>query len=715
MPRPNRHSRLTQSDSATLLAIVAGVTWPVVVIARSAVWSPFAVDVIASTSVPGLLALAAAIALARDALAARDVSIGLRAIRTVWPLAATALLAAGLSLVDGTAFPDPAGVGLLGPPGTPKWGSLLSLVVVGGVTVVPRRLTARLPRELLLVAAAGTMLLTAMVHASLSGAVLVSAASAAVMVLLLQSPVEAPDRQPVLRRGAAVGLIALSPGCLHMFAAHAPDRAYVADGRVRVLGPVIPLLTWVMLLAAALGIVAAASARIVGQLRRVRRPIALVRTLSFQQWFVLILAGSFILRIAALFTINDARRDAGDPYYYHVTANLLAHGRGFWDPVAWVDLGAQLPGAKHGPVLPAALALWSRLGGTGYLDHQIASIVLGLPQVAAVMLLARLLAGRRAAVLAGLLAAVYPNIWVSDGILFSEGLMAGFTTFATLVAYRWRGQPTMRSMALLGALVGAAALTRGEAVLLIPLLLVPLALSARALTRRDRWRHAVVGAGSFAAVLAPWAVYNAGRFEHFVPLSTNSNEVLFFANCDDTYSGPLLGFWSFDCIKRYQAEHGEPEGDESQVSEFYRDRAIEYAKDNSDRLPAVVAARVGRQWELFRPRQAITFAWLERRPRQALRVGLGMYYAMIALAIPATLALRRRRVAVWPLWVHALSVTITAAYAYGTLRFRAPFEPLLCVLAAIGAIEVAGWIRMRLPAARRSNVASDASAPTAGG
>lgn len=715
MPLPNRRPCLAPTDSATLLAIVAGVTWPIVVVARSAVWSPFAVDVLASTSVPGLLALASAAALAADALERGTGPILSRLARAAWPLAAVLLLAAGLSFVDGTEFPDPAGVGLLGPPGTPAWGALLAVCVVGAATLLPRRLTERLPRGLLLVAIAAAMLLTAMVRASLSGAVLVSAAAAAVIAVLLRSAVEPLDRRPVLRRGAAAGLIALSPGCLHLLTAHAPDRAYVDDGRVRVLGPVIPLIMWVTLLAAALGIVAAAAARVVGHSCRVRRPIAALRSLSFQQWFVLILAAGFVVRLAALFTINDARRDAGDPYYYHVTANLLAHGRGFWDPVAWVEFGAHAPGAKHGPILPVALSLWSRLGGTGYLDHQIASIVLGLPQLVGVMLLARLLAGRRAAVVAGMLAVVYPNIWVSDGILFSEGLMAGFTTFATLLAYRWRGQPRMRSMALLGALLGAAALTRGEAVLLIPLLLVPLTLSARALTRRDRWRHAVVGAGSFAAVLAPWAVYNAGRFEQFVPLSTNSNEVLFFANCDDTYSGPLLGFWSFDCIKRYQAEHGEPEGDESQVSEFYRDLAIEYAKNHSDRLPAVVAARIGRQWELFRPQQAITFAWLERRPRQALRVGLGMYYAMMALAVPATIALRRRRVTVWPLWVHALSVTITAAYAYGTLRFRAPFEPLLCVLAAIGAIEVMRWIGVRLSTARRPRSASDAPAPAPGG
>jgi hypothetical protein len=45
------------------------------------------------------------------------------------------------------------------------------------------------------------------------------------------------------------------------------------------------------------------------------------------------------------------------------------------------------------------------------------------------------------------------------------------------------------------------------------------------------------------------------------------------------------------------------------------------------------------------------------------------------------------------MWSHAIGVTVTAIYAYGTLRFRAPWEPIMVTLAAIGLIFL--WDRWR--------------------
>jgi len=74
-----------------------------------------------------------------------------------------------------------------------------------------------------------------------------------------------------------------------------------------------------------------------------------------------------------------------------------------------------------------------------------------------------------------------------------------------------------------------------------------------------------------------------------------------------------------------------------------------------------------------------------------------MYYVMMVLAVVGTIKLRRRGVPVWPLWSHAVMVTFTAIYAYGNLRLRAPFEPILCVMAAVGVVAVFDRVR-RQPA-----------------
>ena len=63
-----------------------------------------------------------------------------------------------------------------------------------------------------------------------------------------------------------------------------------------------------------------------------------------------------------------------------------------------------------------------------------------------------------------------------------------------------------------------------------------------------------------------------------------------------------------------------------------------------------------------------------------------MYYVLAAAAIAGAVTLHRRKVPLLPLGAQVVSVTITAAYAYGTVRFRAPVEPVLCILAGVTAV-----------------------------
>jgi hypothetical protein len=113
----------------------------------------------------------------------------------------------------------------------------------------------------------------------------------------------------------------------------------------------------------------------------------------------------------------------------------------------------------------------------------------------------------------------------------------------------------------------------------------------------------------------------------------------------------------------------------------------------------VVTVRVLRQWELYRPLQNASLVSIEGRNVPAGQAALGMYYVMLALGVLGTVGLRRRGTAVWPLVAQVVSVTVTAAYTYGTIRFRAPFEPVLCAMAGVGALPALrvarGWMAGR--------------------
>ncbi|MCU1394591.1 MAG: hypothetical protein JWM34_3019 [Ilumatobacteraceae bacterium] len=458
-------------------------------------------------------------------------------------------------------------------------------------------------------------------------------------------------------------------------------------------GVAFPPFLWAALVSAAIGLVLSAL---------VLQPLAYaVARRRATNWFVLTSAGvvalGFVWRVVALLTIAPIKVDGGDPLYYHTTANTLAAGRGFPEPLHWIAYGTEIKSAVHGPLFPVVLSFFSRMGGTTYFDHRMAAALIGTVVVLGVLMVGNYLGGRAVGIIAGVIAAFYPNLWLIDGVLFPEGLMAALVVFTILAAYKWNDKPGWKLAAALGALVGLTALARGEGIFLMVLLVLPLMIRKKSLVTSARLKQFGLACITCLVVLSPWMVRNLFAFNDFVPLSTNGNEVLVYANCNDTYHGKFLGFWVFDCQERIRKTlpNGEPPGDESEKAAYWRQIGVDYLKAHEGRLPVVVLARIGRQWDVFRPWQNTEFAPIEGRNENGAKVGLISYYALVAFGINGIRVLRKRRVKLLPLTSQFLSVTITAAAAYGTARFRAPAEPVLCLLAAVGVAPLLGRLRRR--------------------
>src|SRR5262249_59425185 len=94
-------------------------------------------------------------------------------------------------------------------------------------------------------------------------------------------------------------------------------------------------------------------------------------------------------------------------------------------------------------------------------------------------------------------------------------------------------------------------------------------------------------------VVAPWTVRNAVQMDGFVLISTNESTVLGGANCDAVYEGPNIGDWDRACLSGNDARHAvrDPEVEEA---DRWRREGLDYLRAHVDRLPAVVAARLGR-------------------------------------------------------------------------------------------------------------------------
>lgn len=435
------------------------------------------------------------------------------------------------------------------------------------------------------------------------------------------------------------------------------------------------------------------------------------RVLRFRTSLLLIALGGLALRVTYVLALRRGEPLANDAFYFTYGANLFAEGHGFIQPHA--AIGSLIEGgemveeaaADHPPLYVLWLSIASMVdprAGTSPTVHMLWTCVLGAGTVLLCGLIGRRLAGPRTGLIAAAIAAIYPNLWLHDGMLMSEP-MAIFTVCLVLwSAYRFWDDPTFRRVAWLGASCGLAALARSEFLLAMPLLVLPLVvMRSRAWRERARWL--AVGSATALAAIAPWVAYNSTRFEEPVYMSTNLGVTLAAANCDSTYYGDRIGYKDWACaIAAHESLQARVDNwtelDASQRDEHLRPEATRYIRNHEKRVPLVVAARMARILKLYGVGQELDLDHRVHRHEQwVVYAGLVSWYLLAGTAVAGGVVLRRRRdVPIYPLIAVASIVLIAAAFTFAQTRYRAPAEPVVVLLAAVAGD---AWLRRR--AARR--------------
>jgi hypothetical protein len=185
---------------------------------------------------------------------------------------------------------------------------------------------------------------------------------------------------------------------------------------------------------------------------------------------------------------------------------------------------------------------------------------------------------------------------------------------------------------------------------------------------------------------------NLSEFRHPVYLSIGTGFVLDVSNCDSTYYGDLLGYTDVKC----SSDDWPAGADESEIELYLRDHALDYISSHKGRIPVVVAARIGRMWNLYRPLQGVDLdVFFERRGEVPAQMALWSYYAFGALAAVGAVAMWRAKRPLLPMGVMVAMVTFTAASSMPITRYRVAAEVAWVVLAGIGAERL--WSRRPLP------------------
>lgn len=368
-----------------------------------------------------------------------------------------------------------------------------------------------------------------------------------------------------------------------------------------------------------------------------------------------------------------------DSWYYSGQARQLTQG--IW----FRELFADQPGAEHGPL--TSLLMWPFSYGDHYQNQQrLVTVITGILLVWVLGRFAEDLAGRTAGVVAALIAALYPNLWMNDGLVMSESISTLFVGLTLWAAWR-TVQATdvnrfMRNAALLGLAMGFAILARSELVLLAPLVMVWLVIARYRV--HQPWKPALVAVTAVLLVVGPWVMFNLSRFQEPVFLTTNDGTTLLGANCPDVYSGWALGGWEVTCISK-DAQYS-PFEEPSVRSARQRDIGLQYMNDHVGELPKVLLARVGRSLDLYGWRHLVHQDVGEERPTGAVWVGIVMFWALAVLSVFGYRRLRHRdRVLLLLPIIVSLATTVLF---YGGHRIRSSAEPSLVLFAAVA---IAGW------------------------
>ena len=388
----------------------------------------------------------------------------------------------------------------------------------------------------------------------------------------------------------------------------------------------------------------------------------------FRRALIAIALVGLVLRLVYAYAIVRSRPLLGDALEFQQQANLLASGRGLIQPQLWYAHHLARPSADKPPVYPFLEAVISVLGGRTWAWHEIVDLLAGTATVWVTGLVGRRVGGARMGLIAAAVAAVYPLLIAADGSLRSESVFALLVTLSVLAALRLSEAPSAGRAAALGAVIALAALTRAEALLLVVLL--PL--------RSAGLRRGLLSVAVCALVLSPWLARCWIVFGQPVLISTNVGGLLAGANCAPTYSGPLLGQWDLFCLPRSQYAN------EARASDRLRDIGLLYPRQHSGRLPVVIAARVGRSFELFRPGQDWGFeSFFEGRDVTVEKAGVFVYYLVALLGIAGTVLLVRRRGPWGTLLAPLVLVVFVSITGYGFTRFRVGGEPALIVLGSV--------------------------------
>jgi 4-amino-4-deoxy-L-arabinose transferase-like glycosyltransferase len=389
-------------------------------------------------------------------------------------------------------------------------------------------------------------------------------------------------------------------------------------------------------------------------------------------WVGTIVAAALLLRsLALLRAMHRSHAPWVDPDQYVGHALFLVDQGHGWHAAFKAFTAGKLVKA---PLYPFVISLFALVPAWFPLSVAVMQIALGTAAVAGLYVIGREVHSPRAGLIAaGVYAVWLPNV---NGVHFflQEQLhiplvIIGLALFVRAAA---RSAPPTR-FALAGGALGLAALTRSMPLYYIgPAALLYVALAP---DRRVGARQALALLLGFAVVVLPWCVYASAKAGQLILIDNMGSAAFGMTYREvrpEVHTAPPATVLE-SLLMVWRAATLEP-------ARFLSDRVVDF-----QRLFRLVG---GQALRLGPPAASRT----EALALKGLVHTSDVLFALSAVLAPIGLVLarRRREVLLVALWV-VLYLGLLVTFAWNGVRYRAPYEPELIVLAAI--VVAGGWAR----------------------
>lgn len=413
--------------------------------------------------------------------------------------------------------------------------------------------------------------------------------------------------------------------------------------------------------------------------------IARLRRLDRRWWWVGAAAVvGLVLRVAWVVWVAREPQELFDPVRYLGYARNIADGKGMTDQF-W-----GYPTAYYPPGYPwfLGVVVWMSRPFTddAPLVAGLVQAVLGAGTAVLGAIVARRLAGMRAAIVAAWGLALYPNLIFHTGALLGETLYnALFLGFCVVLLGVRTGTPvTWHRAAASGLLLGLAVMVRP-----ISLAVVPVVIAYWWWSTHDRRLVLRTSAALLAMVLAcivPWTIRNAIRMDAFIPISTNTGDNL----CMGHAPGANGSFSARETCNTDVSLRDGPAG-EVAADEEKLDIALRGIRADPGREPWLLWRRAYFTWVRDGDHDGLIAVQSYRRDRwialpteaRLLRIADLAYWLVAATGLVGMVQLvRRRRPEGWYVAGAAVMTALVPLAFFGDSRFKVPVIPLLIVMGA---------------------------------